>query len=64
MMKNKKKFITAEDMHDLVLNLPIDEYYSLFQLMFTHITNFIYEAEQLANKYNQRLKDSQSNDTI
>ena len=51
-------------MHDLVLNLPIDEYYSLFQLMFTHITNFIYEAEQLANKYNQRLKDSQSNDTI
>ena len=45
------KTITAEELHELVLNLPLDEYYKLFQLMFNHVTNFIYEAEKLANKY-------------
>ena len=29
----------------------INNYKYLFQLMFNHVTNFIYEAEKLANKY-------------
>ena len=49
----KIKRVTAEEMHELILDLSIDEYYKLFELMFTHVTNFIYEAEKLANKYNK-----------
>ena len=55
-MKKKNKIIKAEDMHELILNMPIDEYYELFQLMFNHIINFIYEAEKIAQKYNEKFK--------
>ena len=55
-MKKKNKTIKAEDMHELILNMPIVEYYKLFQLMFTYIINFIYEAEKITQKYNEKFK--------
>lgn len=52
-MNKKNKIITAEEMHDVILNMSIDEYYKLFELMFFHICNFLTEAEKLVKKYNE-----------
>lgn len=55
-MKKKRKCVTAHDIHELALNLPLSEYYNLFQMMFSNVIEFIKSSEELANKYNQEFK--------
>ena len=44
-LKKETKRITAKDIHELALELNIEEYYNLFQLMFNNITKFIVTVE-------------------
>lgn len=56
----KIKRVTANDMHELILDLSIDEYYKLFELMFNHIVNFICESEKLTKKYEKTIPPYQN----
>ncbi len=51
-MKKKINVISADEMHELILNMT-DEYYKLFQLMFNHICAFLKAAETLVNEYKE-----------
>ncbi len=60
-MKKKRKCVTAHDIHELALNLPLSEYFNLFQLMFNNVVAFIKSSEDLVNKYNQEFKINKGN---
>ena len=57
MIRLKKiKTITANDVHELALNLSLQEYYNLFQIIFNNIIEFLKSSEELVIKYNQEFK--------
>ena len=61
-MLKKNKQITAQNIHEeVILNLPITEYYALFEIMLSNIIKFIEKAERVEKQISKVCESDNNN---